>query len=63
MYNSELRHYQYVNDYVKLYFFNGVIRYVKASVFMENFHDFLDLSFEQIRNKYKIICYNFLINY
>lgn len=53
MNNNKLRHYQYINDYVKLYFSNGFVRYVKSQVFIENFQDFIDLTFEQIIKKYK----------
>lgn len=53
MSDNKLRHYQYVNDYVKLYFSNGFVRYVKSQVFIENFQEFIDLTFEQIRIKYK----------
>lgn len=51
--DSKLRHYYCVNDFVKLYFDNNKILLVSKTQFVPNFQDFFDLSFDEIRNKYR----------
>lgn len=53
MKNIKLRHYYCINDFVKLYFDNGKILLVSKTQFAPNFQDFFDLSFDEIRKKYK----------
>lgn len=53
MKDIKLRHYHCINDFVKLYFDNGKILLVSITQFAPNFQDFFDLSFDEIRKKYK----------
>ena len=52
---ANMRYYEFKKGYVRVWFDNGKCLFVNETIFVTNYQDFYDLTFEQIRKKHKTI--------